>query len=102
MNKFEIVAANFQNELLQIKRMLLQIKTSKVCAHTERGRSGYQDFYIFVLEAVILILGALVTIILSNRNVSTHNNGGYKMHYRYNKKIKSYCFKRLQYENQSN
>ena len=31
--KFEIVAANFQNELLQIKRILLQIKTSKVCAH---------------------------------------------------------------------
>ena len=30
---FQIVAANFQNELLvQIKRMLLQIKTSKVCA----------------------------------------------------------------------
>ena len=28
--KFKIVAAN---ELLQIKRMLLQIKTSKVCAH---------------------------------------------------------------------
>ena len=97
MNKFEIVAANFQNELLQIK-------TSKVCAHTERGRSGYQDFYIFELEAVILILilGALVTIILSNRNISTHNNGGYKMHYRYNKKIKNYRFKRLQYKNQSN
>ena len=54
MNKFEIVAANFQNELLQIKRMLLQIKTSKVCVHTRGGRSGYKDFYIFELEAVIL------------------------------------------------
>ena len=31
------VAANFQNELLQIKRMLLQVKTSKVCARTEVG-----------------------------------------------------------------
>ena len=38
---FEIVAANFQNDLLQIKRMLLQIKTSKVCARTEERRSGY-------------------------------------------------------------
>ena len=81
MNKFEIVAENFQNELLQIK-------TSKVSALTEGGRSGYQDFYIFELEAVILILGPLVTIILSNRNISTHNNGGYKMHYRCNKKNK--------------
>ena len=35
------VAANFQNELLQIKRMLLQVKTSKVCARTEGRRSGH-------------------------------------------------------------
>jgi len=34
--------------------------------------------------------GPLVTIILSNRNRSTHNNGGYKKHYRYNKKSKTF------------
>ena len=37
--------------------MLLQIKTSKVCAHTEGRRDGYLDFYIFEREAVILFLG---------------------------------------------
>ena len=34
--------------------MLLQIKTSKVCARTEGRRSGYSDFYIFEREAVVL------------------------------------------------
>ena len=43
--KFEIVAANFQNELMQIK-------TSKVCMRTEGMRSG--DFYILGQEAFIL------------------------------------------------
>ena len=31
--------------------MLLQIKTSKVCARTEGRRTGYKDFYIFEREA---------------------------------------------------
>ena len=43
--------------------------------------------------------GPLVTIILSNRNISTHNNGGYKTHYRCNKKSKTFllndCNKKL-------
>ena len=30
--------------------------------------------------------GPLVTIILGNRNIWTHDNGGYRTHYRYNKK----------------
>ena len=34
--------------------------------------------------------GPLVTIILSNRNISKHNNGGYKTHDRYNKKSKTF------------
>ena len=34
--------------------------------------------------------GPLVTIILSYRSISTHNNGGYKTHYRYNKKSKTF------------
>ena len=34
--------------------------------------------------------GPLVTLILSNRSISTHNNEGYKTHYRYNKKSKTF------------
>ena len=34
--------------------MLLQIKTSKVCARTEGRMSGYLEFYMFESEAVIL------------------------------------------------
>ena len=34
--------------------------------------------------------GPLVTIISSNRNISTHNNKGYRTHYWYNKKSKTF------------
>ena len=33
--------------------------------------------------------GPLVTIILSNRTITTHNNGQYKTHYRYSRKSKT-------------
>ena len=36
--------------------MLLQIKTSKVCARTEGRRRGYWEFYIFEREAVDFFL----------------------------------------------
>ena len=38
---------------MQIKRMLLQIKISQVCARTEGRRSGYLEFYPFEREAVL-------------------------------------------------
>ena len=34
--------------------------------------------------------GPLVTIILSNRTITTHNNGQYKTHYRYSRKSKTF------------
>ena len=36
--------------------------------------------------------GPLVTIILSNRTITTHNNGQYKTHYRYSRKSKTFVF----------
>ena len=44
--------------------------------------------------------GHLVTIILSNRKISTHNNGGYRTHYRSNKKSETFvlndCNKKIE------
>ena len=37
--------------------------------------------------------GPLVTIILSNRTITTHNNGQYKTHYRYSRKSKTFVLK---------
>ena len=58
--EFSKVAANLYKELLRIKRMLLQIKSSKVCARIEGGRSEYKDF--FEREAVpsFFFLGSCV------------------------------------------
>ena len=48
----------FQNELLQIERMLLQIKTSEVFAPTEGRRSGYLEFFLFLSgELLYFFLG---------------------------------------------
>ena len=42
--------------------------------------------------------GPLVTIILSNRTITTHNNGQYKTHYRYSRKSKTFVLNiQLQY-----
>ena len=49
-----MIAANFQNELPQIKRRLLQIKKPKVCARTEGRRSRYSESHIFYREAVVV------------------------------------------------
>ena len=45
--------------------------------------TSYKDVARGPQETTRLVRGGpLVTIILSNRNISTHNNGGYKTHYR--------------------
>ena len=41
--------------------------------------------------------GPLVTIILSNRTITTHNNGQYKTHYRYSRKSKTFVLNETNY-----
>ena len=52
-----IVAANFQNEFLQIKTMLLQIKTSKCARALKEGGVGTRSFIFLSGKLLYFFLG---------------------------------------------
>ena len=55
--KLNKVAANFQNELLQIKRILLQIKTSKHARALKEGGVGTRSFIFLSRKLLYFFLG---------------------------------------------